>query len=65
VDGCRALEKLVFSYAALVDARCRGGRTNAARTGSREGKAVWRFTERRATIDLVGDVSHHLRAKGP
>lgn len=25
----------------------------------------WRFTERRATVDLVGDVSHHLRAKGP
>jgi hypothetical protein len=24
----------------------------------------WRFTERRATMDLVGDVSHHLRAKG-
>ncbi|RSD10665.1 nuclear transport factor 2 family protein [Amycolatopsis eburnea] len=24
----------------------------------------WRFTERRATVDLVGDVSHHLRAKG-
>jgi 3-phenylpropionate/cinnamic acid dioxygenase small subunit len=21
----------------------------------------WRFTERRATVDLVGDVSHHLR----
>ncbi|MGW3959474.1 nuclear transport factor 2 family protein [Amycolatopsis sp. NPDC005003] len=25
----------------------------------------WRFTERRATVDLLGDVSHHLRAKGP
>ncbi|MDX3187892.1 nuclear transport factor 2 family protein [Streptomyces sp. MN03-5084-2B] len=25
----------------------------------------WRFTERRATVGLVGDVSHHLRAKGP
>ncbi|GHG01212.1 MULTISPECIES: hypothetical protein [Amycolatopsis] len=25
----------------------------------------WRFTERRATVDLVGDVSHHLRAKRP
>ncbi|MGW4059682.1 nuclear transport factor 2 family protein [Amycolatopsis sp. NPDC004747] len=25
----------------------------------------WRFTERRATVDLVGDISHHLRAKGP
>ncbi|MFB9687622.1 nuclear transport factor 2 family protein [Amycolatopsis plumensis] len=25
----------------------------------------WRFTERRVTVDLVGDVSHHLRAKGP
>ncbi|MDS0136320.1 MULTISPECIES: nuclear transport factor 2 family protein [unclassified Amycolatopsis] len=25
----------------------------------------WRFTERRATVDLIGDVSHHLRAKGP
>ncbi|MEV4054688.1 nuclear transport factor 2 family protein [Amycolatopsis sp. NPDC049688] len=25
----------------------------------------WHFTERRATVDLVGDVSHHLRAKGP
>ncbi|EOD67573.1 nuclear transport factor 2 family protein [Amycolatopsis vancoresmycina] len=25
----------------------------------------WRFTERRAAVDLVGDVSHHLRAKGP
>ncbi|WP_086838274.1 nuclear transport factor 2 family protein [Amycolatopsis kentuckyensis] len=24
----------------------------------------WRFTERRVTVDLLGDVSHHLRAKG-
>ncbi|UOZ06575.1 nuclear transport factor 2 family protein [Amycolatopsis sp. WQ 127309] len=23
----------------------------------------WQFTERRATVDLVGDVSHHLRTK--
>jgi 3-phenylpropionate/cinnamic acid dioxygenase small subunit len=23
----------------------------------------WRFTERRATVDLVGDVSHHLRPR--
>jgi 3-phenylpropionate/cinnamic acid dioxygenase small subunit len=23
----------------------------------------WRFTERRATVDLVGDVSHHLRRR--
>lgn len=25
----------------------------------------WAFTERRAQVDLVGDVSHHLHAKGP
>lgn len=31
-----------------------------AREGGR-----WHFAERRATVDLVGDVSHHLRAKGP
>jgi 3-phenylpropionate/cinnamic acid dioxygenase small subunit len=24
----------------------------------------WQFTERAVTVDLVGDVSHHLRAKG-
>jgi len=24
----------------------------------------WHFTERQATVDLVGDISHHLRAKG-
>ncbi|MEU8803776.1 nuclear transport factor 2 family protein [Spirillospora sp. NPDC048819] len=24
----------------------------------------WRFTERRITLDLVGDVSHHLRRPG-
>lgn len=24
----------------------------------------WGFTERRARVDLVGDVSHHLRTKG-
>ncbi|MEU7790228.1 nuclear transport factor 2 family protein [Amycolatopsis sp. NPDC049159] len=23
----------------------------------------WHFTERRATVDLVGDISHHLRPK--
>ncbi|MEV7038051.1 nuclear transport factor 2 family protein [Amycolatopsis sp. NPDC051061] len=23
----------------------------------------WRFTERRATVDLVGDVGHHLRTR--
>ena len=28
------------------------------------GSAGWHFTERQATVDLVGDVSHHLRAKG-
>ncbi|WIX84438.1 hypothetical protein [Amycolatopsis sp. DG1A-15b] len=29
------------------------------------GDSGWRFTERRATVNLVGEVSHHLRAKGP
>ncbi|MFG1640899.1 nuclear transport factor 2 family protein [Amycolatopsis sp. NPDC049252] len=24
----------------------------------------WHFTERAVTVDLVGDISHHLRAKG-
>ncbi len=24
---------------------------------------TWQFTERRATVDLVGDVSHHLRPR--
>ncbi|WP_318306454.1 nuclear transport factor 2 family protein [Amycolatopsis solani] len=24
----------------------------------------WHFTERRVTVDLVGDISHHLRPKG-
>jgi hypothetical protein len=28
----------------------------------RDGK--WHFTERQATVDLVGDVRHHLHAKG-
>ncbi len=27
------------------------------------GESGWRFTERRATVDLVGDVSHHLRPR--
>lgn len=35
----------------------------ADRFTKRDGR--WRFTERRATVDLVGDVSHHLRAKRP
>jgi hypothetical protein len=70
----RAIENLIASYAELVDGGDFAGVGTlpdlplqpiaAGRYHDRFafGDGRWRFAERRVFVDLVGDVSRHLRA---
>ncbi|PPJ20161.1 hypothetical protein C5E45_31470 [Nocardia nova] len=63
----RAIERLVADYALLVDQGDFGGVAlqpivsgrYADRFHRTDGQ--WAFAERAGTMDLIGDVSHHLR----
>ncbi|WIY02144.1 nuclear transport factor 2 family protein [Amycolatopsis mongoliensis] len=65
-DGTPRTKHVTTNVALEVSGDTASGRAYAAgRYADRFTRSAdgWRFTERRATVDLVGDVGHHLRPR--